>query len=58
MKVFKIRIIAYIAFGIINLVGFVCLVGDTRYQISTATPQYEAAPGFPQDLSSWFSGRP
>ncbi|HEX3446294.1 MAG TPA: hypothetical protein VHS80_16375 [Chthoniobacterales bacterium] len=58
MKTFKIRIIAYIAFGIINLVGFVYLVGETRYQISTATPQYEAAAGFPQNLSSWFYRRP
>jgi hypothetical protein len=58
MKACKIRIIAYLAFGIINLVSFVYLVGQTRYHISTTQPEYEAAPYFPQDLSSWFSGRP
>jgi hypothetical protein len=57
MKTFKIRVIAYVTFGIFNLVGFIYLVGETRYHISTATSQYEAAPFFPQDLSSWFSGR-
>jgi hypothetical protein len=58
MKTCKIRMIAYVTFGIINLLGFVYLVGETRYHISTAEPQYEIAPYFPQDLSSWFSGRP
>jgi hypothetical protein len=58
MSTTKCRIIAYVTFGIMNLVGFVYLVGETRYHVSTVTPQYEAAPYVPQDLSSWFSGRP
>jgi hypothetical protein len=58
MNTIKVRIIAYVAFGIINLVGFVYLIGETRYQVSTEAPQYQAAPYVPQDLSSWFSGRP
>jgi hypothetical protein len=31
MNTIKVRIIAYVAFGIINLVGFVYLIGETRY---------------------------
>jgi len=58
MNTIKVRIIAYVTFGIMNLVGFVYLVGETRYHVSTVVPQYEAAPYLPQDLSSWFSGRP
>jgi hypothetical protein len=58
MNPIKVPIITYVAFGIINLVGFVYLVGETRYHLSTQTPQYEGAPYVPQDLSSWFSGRP
>jgi hypothetical protein len=58
MKTCRIRTIAYVAFGTINLVGFICLVGESRYHIPATEPQYESAPCFPQDLSSWFSGRP
>jgi hypothetical protein len=58
MNTIKVQTIAYVTIGVINLVGFVYLVGETRYHVSTATPQYEAAPYVPQDLSSWFSGRP
>jgi len=57
MNTVKVRIIAYVTFGIMNLVGFVYLVGETRYRVSTETSPYEAAPYVPQDLSSWFSGR-
>jgi hypothetical protein len=58
MNTIKVQIIAYVTIGIINLVGFVYLVGETHDHGSTETPQYEAAPYVPQDLSSWFSGRP
>ena len=58
MKTFKIRVIAYVTFGIINLVGFIFLVGETRYPVSIATTQYEATPCFPQDLSPGFLGGP
>ncbi len=58
MNTIKVQIIAYVTIGIINLVGFVYLVGETHYHVSTETPQYEAASHVPQDLSSWFSGRP
>jgi hypothetical protein len=58
MKPIKIRMIAYVTFGIINLLGFVFLVGETRYQVPATTSDYYGTPGFPQDLSSWFSGRP
>jgi hypothetical protein len=59
MKAIKIRLIAYIALGIINLFGFVYLVGGARYHVSAETPQYdEGAPSVPLDLSSWFSRRP
>jgi hypothetical protein len=51
VKTTKIRIIAYVTFGVINLIGFVYLVGEDRYRVSTAAPDY------PQDLSSWLSGR-
>ena len=54
----RVRIIAYVTFGMINLVGFLYLVGETRYHVSAETAQYEATPYVPQDLSSWFSGRP
>jgi hypothetical protein len=57
MKTSKIRMIAYVALGIVNLVGFIYLVGETPYHISTTEPQYETVPRFPQNLSSWFSGR-
>jgi hypothetical protein len=58
MNTIKVRVIAYVTFGIINLVGFVYLVGETRYHVSIETPQYEAAAYVPQDFCSWFSGRP
>ena len=57
MKATKIRIIAYVAFGVINLIGFVCVVGQDR-RVSTPAPEYYGAPYVSQDLSSWFSGRP
>jgi hypothetical protein len=58
MKAIKIRSIAYVTMGVLNLVGFVYLVGQTRYHVATATPEYYGTPGYPQELSSWFSGRP
>ena len=58
MKTTKIRLIAYVTFGVINLIGFVYLVGEDRYRVSTAAPEYDGAPGYPQDLSSWLSGPP
>jgi len=58
VKTTKIRIIAYVTFGVINLIGFVYLVGQDRSRVSTAAPEYYGAPGYPQDLSSWLSGRP
>jgi hypothetical protein len=58
MKTIKIRMIAYVTFGALNLVGFVYLVGQNRYQVATATTEYYGTPRYPQELSSWFSGRP
>jgi hypothetical protein len=58
MKAIKIQMIAYVALGVINLVGFVYLAGQNRYHVLTSTPESYAAPVFPQDLASWFSSRP
>jgi hypothetical protein len=57
MKATKIRVIAYITFGMVTLVGFVYFVGQTRYRISSAVSEYYGAPEYPQDRGSWFSGR-
>jgi len=58
MKTTKIRLIVYVTFGVINLIGFVYLVGQDRYRVSAAAPEYYGTPGYPQDPSSWLSGRP
>lgn len=44
MKTTKIRLIAYVTFGVVNLMGFVYLVGQDRYRVSTAAPEYYGAP--------------
>jgi hypothetical protein len=56
MKIIKIRIIAFVAFGVLNLLGFVYVVGQGRYHAPVMTPEYDGYPSAPQDLSSWFSG--
>jgi hypothetical protein len=58
MKTIKIRIVAYVAFGILNLVGFIYVVGQGRYHTPVMTPQYDGYSSVPQDLSTWFAGRP
>jgi hypothetical protein len=56
MKTIKIRMIAFIAFGILNLLGFVYVVGQGHYRTPMLSPEYDGYPNAPQDLSSWFSG--
>jgi hypothetical protein len=58
MKAIKIPVIAFVTLGLINLISFVYLVGESHYHVSTAAPEYYGVSGYPQELSSWFSGRP